>query len=574
MKVLKLIAYLVMFLIKEILDFKIYINNLFILIKKLRKPYEYFFKNEKLEIFSDKNLNSYIQLNSKIWENNTSSYTKIKKKVLIESLINHPQYLITNCIIGARLAIFYNLDCVGMIREGDLISEKIMKSFGIKEIIKIGYGNFFSRLCYFLKGIKILGLDKKTRDLINFKIDNIEIGKTAYESYVRYKKRNLTKKVNFTLFYFLSKILYSNYLINKILDKKKYVYLVQAEKQFVPFRIFFQNALKRKMIIYTRYGSGGNIAVRRYNNFNNVNSHRAGISKKIVKFYYTNFKKEILSNFKNNFRNVLINNIGSEVYQNLNINKNLLKNINNKEEICKLFGWKIEDPIVLIFSHLLVDGNFVNKWNLFNSNQEWLEETLKVINKTKNVNWIIKPHPSEEIYEAKINAKDIFNKIIDHKNNIKFFPTNFSIKNFYKFIDIIITSHGTVGYQYPQLGKTTIICGDTYYSGHGFNVEPKTQKKYFHLLRNIQKIKPIKKSQMEKSIVFSYAFNVVTKVKIPTIYNSDITMNYDEQKFWRESYKLLKKYTNKKNEKNFYKSLDFQFLNNNENLINLSKSNF
>ena len=79
---------------------------------------------------------------------------------------------------------------------------------------------------------------------------------------------------------------------------------------------------------------------------------------------------------------------------------------------------------------------------------------------------------------------------------------------------------------------------------------------------------------MEKSIVFSYAFNVVTKVKIPTIYNSDITMNYDEQKFWRESYKLLKKYTNKKNEKNFYKSLDFQFLNNNENLINLSKSNF
>jgi hypothetical protein len=93
-------------------------------------------------------------------------------------------------------------------------------------------------------------------------------------------------------------------------------------------------------------------------------------------------------------------------------------------------------------------------------------------------------------------------------------------------------------------------------------------------LRNIKKIKPIKISQVEKSVIFSYVFKIITKVKIPTIYNSDITMNYDQSKFWRESYKLLKRFTNKKGEKNFYKSLDFQFLKDNENLINLSKNNF
>jgi hypothetical protein len=306
-----------------------------------------------------------------------------------------------------------------MIRRGDLVSEKIMKSFGIKEVVEIDYGNFFSRLFFFFKGIKILGLNKKTRELIDFKIDNIEIGKNVYESYVRYQKNILPNNLNFSLYYFLSKILYSNYLINKILDTKKYMYLVQAEKQFMPFRILFQNALKRKIIIYTRYGSG-NLAVRRYNNFNDINSNRAKINKKIVRFYYKNYKSKILLNFKNNLRNNLINDIGSEIYQKLNKNKNknTLKIINNKKEICKLFNWKIEDPIVLVLSHNLVDGNFLNNWNLFVNNQEWLEDTLKEINKTKNINWIIKPHPSEEIYSAKIKTKDIFNKITpDKKKN-------------------------------------------------------------------------------------------------------------------------------------------------------------
>ena len=162
MSVFKFIAYLAMFIIKEIFNFKIYINNLFTLIKKKKKSYQFFFKNKTLEIFLDKNINRYIRLNSKIWEKSIKLNTKSEKKVLIESLINHPQYLLINCIIGLRLSHFHNLDCVGMIRKGDLVSEKIMKSFGIKEVIEIDYGNFFSRLYFFLKGIKLLGLKKET----------------------------------------------------------------------------------------------------------------------------------------------------------------------------------------------------------------------------------------------------------------------------------------------------------------------------------------------------------------------------------------------------------------------------
>ena len=48
-------------------------------------------------------------------------------------------------------------------------------------------------------------------------------------------------------------------------------------------------------------------------------------------------------------------------------------------------------------------------------------------------------------------------------------------------------------------------------------------------------------------------------------------MNYNKENFWRKSYKLLKK--NKNINDNFFKSLEYQFKNDNENLINLKKAN-
>ena len=143
-----------------------------------------------------------------------------------------------------------------------------------------------------------------------------------------------------------------------------------------------------------------------------------------------------------------------------------------------------------MLAHELTDGNFNNKWNLFLDDKDWFVETLKKIKKIKNVNWIIKSHPSEEIYNSKINTKTIFNEMIQsNEENIKLFPDNYDVKNFYKFISVAITSHGTPGYQYPVLGIPTIVCGDTSYYGLDFNLEPKTKIKYFNICLNTIKVK-------------------------------------------------------------------------------------
>ena len=568
MIIIKFTTYLTMFLVSEILNCKTYINNFFYRIKLIDGFKNYLFINKNKEIFKDKFLNNYIRLNAKI-QLNKKTNKRSQKKILVESLINHPHYLIPNCLIGVNLSNFHNLECVGMIREGDLISEKIMQSFGINKIIKIKEGNFFIKLFYFLKGIKLLGLKKPSLSLTNFKINNIEIGKNVYESYVRYKNTPIPKILNYPFYYFLSKTLYFNDLINKILMKKKYAYLVQSEKQFIPFRVLFQNALKQNIQIYTRSGLR-NITIRKYDKFKDKNSNRIAINKKLVNFYYNNHKHKILLNSEVAIKKSLKENMGNEVYQILNKKNMATKTFKNKEEICKLFNWNVNDPIVLILSHSLIDGNFLNEWNLFIDNKEWLTVTLKKINNINNINWIIKPHPSENLDDSEINTKKVFKKIIkNNKSNIKLYPKNYSIKNFYQHVKVVITSHGTAGYQYPAFGKPVIVCGDTFYSGHNFNLEPKTKNEYYKLLTNIKKIKPLKKKQIDKSIVFSYVLNTITKVVIPSIPYSDITMNYDHKKFWKKSYNLLLK--NNKNETNFSKSFNFQLLHKNENLINLEK---
>jgi hypothetical protein len=131
----------------------------------------------------------------------------------------------------------------------------------------------------------------------------------------------------------------------------------------MPFRILFQNALKRKIIIYTRYGSE-NLAVRRYNNFNDINSNRAKINKKIVKFYYKNYKSKILLNFKNNLRNNLINNIEKIIL--------LYNNFASLKDVKEL---DIESNIVIEHYDELIDYCINNK------KQEAVDFMLNLLNK-------------------------------------------------------------------------------------------------------------------------------------------------------------------------------------------------
>ena len=60
-----------------------------------------------------------------------------------------------------------------------------------------------------------------------------------------------------------------------------------------------------------------------------------------------------------------------------------------------------------------------------------------------------------------------------------------------KSTNVAITSHGSAGYEYPLKSIPTVICGESSYSGFGFNIEPKSKIQYYNILNKIHKIKKL-----------------------------------------------------------------------------------
>ena len=90
--------------------------------------------------------------------------------------------------------------------------------------------------------------------------------------------------------------------------------------------------------------------------------------------------------------------------------------------MCKRLGWKTNDPIAVIFATDLTDGVFSSStWTVFRDRLTWLRETLYEIKKITNVNWLVKPHPNDEIYGVVTSTISEYENICLNLDHIKIF---------------------------------------------------------------------------------------------------------------------------------------------------------
>lgn len=563
----KTICLVIKFFVNEIKLLKINIVYFFVIFKEFKMIcllFEKFIPNKKFKTFRLDNINRFIELNHKsIKQKNYKS----SKKIFVESFINHPVYTIQNCIIANNASRILERNCCGLLRKGDLRAKKIFNSFGINEIIYINEGNFLIRIINLVKAFKLLKNIKSIDKLMKLKIEKIEIGRSTYDQFLRFVKNPSIKDIRLDFYFLLAQAITYNNQFKKLFQKNKNTYLIQSETHYFPLSLCLSNAIKFGNKIISRRGEIAKIGLKIFSKkMNNYKENRNRPSKESFNLVRNKLKKSKIS-IKNN--NEYFNlNIGKEVFQLIKKNDQK-RNFKNKKEIIDYFNFDYQKPIVLILAHELSDGNLHNSWNLFKNDLLWLEETLKKIKDINNVNWIIKPHPSENIFNNKIKTKDIYNNYVKDKKNVSLFPDNYNIENFHKFISVAITSHGSAGFQYPLKSIPTIICGESTCSGFGFNIEPKTKVQYFNILKNISKIKKLSDKKIYNCFVFNYLFRYFSLEPLPITFETDISMNYDKKKFWKKTYTLTKK--NGVFSKSFYDSMKFQILNNNSYYINLKR---
>ena len=532
-------------------------------------------KNDQKPIFLNKDLNEYLMHNLSHWK---SLKSNSKKFILIDlTLSTHPTYTIIQCILGNNFKKITGYECKVIINQYDILTKFIAKSFCINNFVFLKKENIFRRLYYFNKSLELINLQKNLKKLISLKKEKIEIGKAAYEFTVRNYIKDLSFKKSLFFFYIsLAKSLYILNQTNKIFKMKNIKLLLMAETQFLPNRIFFQKSLLKKIPIYSFYGGRkeNQISIRCFDGVDSFNQHRMKFSDKLLDYFLKKKKFQLKKKINKFIKSEIYKNpIGSgEKIYSKQASKKKIFNINNYNNFCKKYGFNNKLKTVIILPNVFVDNLFTHKWSIFYDPIDWYLSTLEIIKKIKNVNWLIKSHPSEKIYNTEINAKNLYSQVITEKyENINFLDENHRLNNLTKHISTVITFGGSAGYEYTYFGKQVITVGDNRYSNFKLSISPKNLKEYKFILHNLNK--PVKVNKITKFKAGMYWYMIKSLTRLP---NNLIPITLTRRNFFDESYwkVALKTFDNRKSldeNDNFYNHLLIMYKFKNRHSIDLKK---
>mgnify|MGYP006134862925 CR=1 FL=1 len=549
--------------IKNLLRICKYLFNFF----KHINFFNYFiFKKKNFHILKDGIQKEALSDNYNFWNKFLKSDGNKNGEVLITSLVSLKYYTIYNCIIGLILSKTYKKKPTALINKYDFNNEIFMRSFGIDKFYYIPEGNFFKRVKYFFLALKIIGNIRTIDEFLMIKNKNIDLGKIVYNHFIRFNGIASLNFITPKFYYFLSKVLLINNFSKDLFKSNNINDVVQSESQFIPSSLVFQNALENNCKVFSRLGLSDKISVRIYNNIRDAYTNRYRFSKKLFDHVFINHKDKVIKETKNFIEKRLLgtfgyhtdHDVGENMKHIIKNDQNNLINIYSKNELCKKFNWDTNKPIVVIFSVDLTDGIYTDNWRLFKDNLTWIKETLNIVKNINHINWLIKPHPNDIKNKVITSSSKEVLKLSKDFRNINLFPDNYGNRSLPEIMSSVVTLNGSIGYEYPSLGIPSIICGESIYSGKGFNYEPKTTAEYTDLLKKADRLPPLSSEEINKAKTFIYIYSILAKVHTPLVPNDKIG-GIDEAQFWNNFKILLNNY--KIEEDNFYKNFKIQLEN-------------
>jgi hypothetical protein len=359
------------------------------------------------------------------------------------------------------------------------------------------------------------------KKIINFRYQGVDVGNIAFYSLKRFflgkldNLEDITSKRDQNLYrkYFYASLI-NTYVAKKTLDIVRPDCFLSSHGIYSDFKPSAILAVSKNLptLIWNSgyfknffYYSFPSIKKKKYINSINKNLYKdlkinTGKIKKINNFFYLRYKSNQTS-----FRYDLPN---TNIFNNYFIKEQLKINKNFKT-IC-------------IFSHINWDQAITVNYDklIYKSTYEWISDSVDIINKVPNINWLIKFHPSENLFQNNINSEDYLKKFYNLKKiskNIQIINSlnNFNSLDLYNIIDHGVTCYGTVGMELPVLGKSTIVLGPGHYQNNGFTIDVKSKNEYFYYLKNPYKIPSLTEKQRKLAIKYFYYYMYIKQLSLP-----------------------------------------------------------
>jgi len=419
---------------------------------------------------------------------------------------------------------------------------------------------------------------KSEKDYLNYKYESFEIGKTSLATYFRAKcsgnilvNNEIKKDLDNIIINLISN--YNNFLKFFLESNISIIFITEI---FVEEYAAISSAALKKNLVLTRFNFTAKDDSMIINKISkeNYRKHHASITTKSFEYIRSNLNLNTLSEFsKSNFRDRY-----SSKWHLSKRNELKKKDLSN-DEIYKILNIDKNKKVGIIFSHILYDLIYAYGEDIYLNYYNWLGNTLRIVDKLKNTQWLLKIHPANvwryeinkqlknEPEELKVIKKfcngELKNiKIIDHKTNI-------SPLKIMEIADLCVTVRGTSGLEMATMGKQVITAGTGRYDGFGFVNSPKTVNEYEQLLNDFDKsdnshflnIEDVIKNSLIfyyglfecKPIILPFVKVVKQKFKNRVLSMDDFNYNYDFSK--KQNSEKLKEYllNNKNNEDLFNK---------------------
>ncbi len=454
----------------------------------------------------DEFLNKFVNLNKPCWSNIKDS----KNKILIEGFFNLPNYLVGAATIARAINDVKNYEPIvvgsdNLTKNNEI--KKFFNSYGINNYIDIKSHKFniFIVLKAIIATLKVYIVFPNLDMFINYKLNDIKIGDLIYDTHIRQNNRYSKIKLwNLSFFKELIKSHFKFYLYSHFIKKYNFKYIILSHKVYVNGGMLARIGIKYGSRIIT----SAITSVRCYYDYDEIFTNDFKPSKEIVTFIINKqlYKKtdELLkARFSGNIKQlswvILPEN---RAYDVINAYKN--KKIYSSEELYKKLKLNPSCSTVFIMPHAFSDAPHSNEYMLFRDYYQWFIETIKYVNNIRNINWIVKPHPSSYMYNETGEVEQIIKEL--KLNNIYLAPSDLSTASVFDISKTVITVSGTVGIEAACLGIKPIIAGKSIYSDFGIAFEPKDKSEYFLTLKNINSITPLSEQKIitAKAIFYWY----------------------------------------------------------------------
>lgn len=218
-------------------------------------------------------------------------------------------------------------------------------------------------------------------------------------------------------------------------------------------------------------------------------------------------------------------------------------------DFCITYGLE-NKPCVFIMLHAFNDHPHHFEDGIFLDYYIWFKETLDFIATNQAVNWIIKEHPTSELYPMDISVGEMIAE--KGNNSILFLDADslFNTASVKSIAHCVLTAIGTAGLENACFGIPCVITGPNHYSGHGIAIEPKTKQEYFNLLGSIHENpqisvldeRTIDKARVLYYLAYSYIYGQsgdVTQIVARNVKNPG---NQDKRMFIKDLINNLKRF--------------------------------